>query len=215
MRITGLSLVPIYVGQRLGLLESLTARLGEIFALPVSVHHPWFDPESAFDASRSQYHSTRLLLSLLAAPGAGRAGKILGVTEVDLFVPVLTYVFGEAELGGRAAIVSLHRLRPEAYGLPEDPALLGERLLKEAVHELGHTLGLIHCPDPQCVMRPATYTEEIDLKSAGFCPRCSAIALGRPAEAPLSHPETIHLPSQSPRPSSRSGLHRRLLPADK
>jgi archaemetzincin len=193
MRIIELSLVPIYLGHQPGLFEFLAARLAAIFDSPVRVHHPWFDPERSFDPSRSQYNSTHLLTSLLDHPPAGGEAKILGVTGVDLFVPVLTYVFGEAELGGRAAVVSLHRLCPEAYGLPPDPALLGERLLKEAVHELGHTLGLTHCQDSTCVMHPATYAEEIDLKSASFCLGCrDAAGLGR---GPLSAGPSPYEPS--------------------
>jgi archaemetzincin len=175
MGVEGLDLVPIYLGHQRELAESLADRLGRVLALPVRIHHPWFDPEACFDPSRSQYNSTCLLAHLLSRPSPGNATKTLGVAGVDLFVPVLTYVFGEAELGGRAAVVSVHRLRPEAYGLPPEPDLLGERLLKEAVHELGHTLGLMHCQEPSCVMHPATYAEEIDLKSAEFCAECRSL----------------------------------------
>ena len=200
MRNPALSVVPIYIGHRPGLLEFLAGRLSEIFERTVRVHPPWFDPETAFDATRGQYHSTRLLASLLTAPPAPEGTKILGIAGVDLFVPVLTYVFGEAELGGRAAVVSLHRLRPEAYGLPPDPSLLQERLLKTTVHELGHTLGLIHCPHPTCAMQPATYAEEIDLKAAAFCPACQeaagrGVAGGVAPKAP--HLRGLNLPPES------------------
>jgi archaemetzincin len=177
-----LILVPIYLGHHQGLCEPLAARLAATFDRPVQVHHPWFDPEASFDPNRCQYNSTRLLAQLLTdPPWAGSAPpetKTLGITEVDLFVPVLTYVFGEAELGGQAALVSTHRLRPEAYGLPPDPALLAERLAKEAIHELGHTLGLTHCREDSCVMRPSTYAEEIDLKSDALCSACLALCDG-------------------------------------
>jgi len=94
---------------------------------------------------------------------------------MDLYVPVLTYVFGEAQLNGKAAVVSSYRLRDELYGLPKNPQRLKERLEKEAVHELGHTFGLIHCRNPNCVMYATTYAEEIDLKSRNFCRVCSAL----------------------------------------
>jgi len=96
------------------------------------------------------------------------------VTEVDLFIPILTFVFGEAQLGDTGALVSTHRLRPEFYGMPNDPELLRVRLLKEALHELGHTLGLQHCPDYLCVMSASHSVERIDLKRAGFCKACTA-----------------------------------------
>ena len=100
------------------------------------------------------------------------AARVLGVAGVDLFIPVLTYVFGEAQLDGRAAVVSTFRLDNELYGLPPDPALLYARLVKEAIHELGHTYDLLHCHRNRCVMASSTYVENIDLKSERFCDRC-------------------------------------------
>jgi archaemetzincin len=166
-----LSLVPIYLSDRPQLLAQLAAQLERTFSLAVEQRAPWFDPELAFDPSRGQYRSTVLLEQLLADPTDGPV-RILGVTSVDLFIPVLTYVFGEAQLAGPAAVVSIHRLRSEVYGLPADPALLIERATKEAIHELGHTYGLLHCAEPRCVMRSSTYAEEIDLKSGELCAAC-------------------------------------------
>jgi len=97
------------------------------------------------------------------------------VTSLDLYVPVLTFVFGEAQLEGRCALVSLHRLREEFYGLPASNDLLHERLTKEAVHELGHTFGLRHCHDWRCVMASAHGVERLDVKTAEFCPTCRGV----------------------------------------
>ena len=91
-----------------------------------------------------------------------------------MYIPVLTFVFGEARLNGRCAVVSSYRLDNKFYGLPDNPALLQERLLKEAIHELGHTYGLLHCHNPECVMKSSTYVEEIDFKSSRFCDKCRA-----------------------------------------
>jgi archaemetzincin len=99
------------------------------------------------------------------------------VVSADLYIPILTFVFGEAQLKGSCAVVSLHRLRQEFYGLPADPQLLTSRLIKEAVHELGHTLGIPHCEDYGCVMAPSHAVEWIDLKNSGFCEACRATAL--------------------------------------
>jgi archaemetzincin len=98
--------------------------------------------------------------------------NVLGIAGVDLFIPILTYVFGEAQLAGRAAVVSTYRLDPARYGLAANQQLLLDRLAKEAVHELGHTRGLVHCNHAVCVMRSSTYVEDIDLKSAQFCSAC-------------------------------------------
>jgi archaemetzincin len=185
-----LTIVPIYLGNQLELLDLLTERLGSVLGLRVQVRRPWFETELSYDPSRGQYSSTLLLTQLLsepAQPGEQDAedahpetpgpDRVLGVASVDLFIPVLTYVFGEAQLGGHAAVVSIHRLRSEAYGLPPDPGVLRTRLLKEAIHELGHTFGLVHCRKSECVMHASTYVEEIDLKSADFCDRCVAVIL--------------------------------------
>lgn len=165
-------IVPIYCGTRAGLLPTLAEKLGHVFGLEVEQHPPAFDPEEAFDVQRGQYSSRKLLASLLEST-PDRAERILGVTGVDLFIPVLTFVFGEAQLDGRAAVVSTCRLENTFYGLPERRGLLLERLSKEAIHELGHTYELIHCPDFDCVMSSSTQIDGIDLKSERFCADCT------------------------------------------
>ena len=100
--------------------------------------------------------------------------KTLGVFDVDLFIPILTYIFGQAYLNGRAGIASVYRLRNERYGMKKDEKLLVDRFRKEVIHELGHAFGLIHCHDQTCVMRSSTYVEDIDQKSNHLCNKCSA-----------------------------------------
>jgi archaemetzincin len=127
--------------------------------------------KEAFDSNRSQYNSSLILRQLIMTPPRD-AEKILAVLDVDLFIPILTFVFGEAQLKGIGAVVSTRRLDNRFYGLPEDREVTTDRLLKEAVHELGHTFGLIHCSQPRCVMNSSTYVENIDLKPAELCPLC-------------------------------------------
>lgn len=136
------------------------------------------NPEFCYHSERQQYHSSEILsrMQQLVRPNCWR---VLGVTEADLYIPILTFVFGEAQLGGRCALVSSHRLRQEFYGLPPDRDLLMERLLKESVHELGHTVELTHCDDYRCVMAPSHAVEWIDLKESYFCPDCEARVLAR------------------------------------
>jgi archaemetzincin len=169
--VASLLLVPILWPAEPPLLARLRTRLERTFACEVIAQAPGFDPEAAFDSDRGQYHSTGLLEALLAEPGADDS-RILGVASVDLFIPIMTFVFGEAQLGGRAAVVSTYRLDNVHYGLPHDEPLLLERLAKEATHELGHTHGLVHCGSTSCVMRRSSYVEDIDVKSAQFCPTC-------------------------------------------
>jgi archaemetzincin len=108
----------------------------------------------------------------------GDAGKLLAVTERDLFVPVLTFVFGQAQLGGRAAVVSLARLRQEFYGLEPNRECFLERAAKEALHETGHLFGLVHCADRSCAMSLATNVRQIDTKQAAFCAPCGRASAG-------------------------------------
>jgi len=167
-----ISLVPVgrVEGDHLKLLaEGLAARLRAACRVEPFGQNGDF----AYNAARGQYHSTEILKRLLHNPHS-ETWRILGVTELDIYIPILTFVFGEAQLGDIAALVSTHRLRPEFYGMPHDPELLQDRLLKEALHELGHTLGLRHCPDYLCVMSASHSADRIDLKQAEFCPSCSA-----------------------------------------
>jgi len=108
-------------------------------------------PAGSFDEKRKQYVSTKILKAILEEV-PGDAGKVLGVIDEDLCIPILTFVFGEAQLGGVGAVVALARLRQEFHGLDPDEPLFLERLHKECLHELGHAYGLIHCHHPECVM---------------------------------------------------------------
>ncbi len=136
------------------------------------------DGSFAFNLSRNQYASTSLITSLLEK-FEDFDGKILGVTAGDLFVPVLTYVFGEAQLEGKVAVVSSHRRRDEYYGLAPDASLLNLRLVKESTHELGHVFGLLHCNNYLCVMHSSTGVEEIDVKTNRLCSRCSELLFAK------------------------------------
>lgn len=155
----------------LNLLDRLSAGLAGLLQMQCRVHTDAFDSGFAFDTYRGQTYSTAIL-ARLAEVIVTEGDIVLGVTEADLFVPVLTFVFGEAQYPGKAAIISAARLREEFYGLPADAEKLRARLLKEAVHEIGHTQGLGHCDDWQCVMVSSHRVERLDLKGAEFCARC-------------------------------------------
>ncbi len=164
------------------LLEELRARMRRVFRVPCDVLEGAMSVEFAYHPERRQYHSSEILARMQdhVQPDCWR---LLGVTAVDLYIPILTFVFGEAQLGGRCSLVSLHRLRQEFYGLPADPEMLHERLLKEAVHELGHTMELTHCDDYGCVMSASHSVEWIDLKEPHLCEVCHSRVLANTGNA--------------------------------
>jgi len=163
-----IQVIPLGVG--LDLVEQLAASLARSFRTPCRIRPEALDIAFALDERRGQYYSTAILqrLDSISAPGV----RLLAVTSSDLYVPVLTYVFGEAQLDGSCAIVSTARLQDEFYGLPPRPELLKERLFKESAHELGHTFGLRHCVDWNCVMASSHSVEVLDVKGAEFCRAC-------------------------------------------
>jgi archaemetzincin len=163
-------------------LEELAADLEAACDASCGVLASRLDAEFAYHPEREQFHSSEILARLsngLAQLSTGRMDgsadrRLLGVTTVDLYIPILTFVFGEAQMGDTCAVVSTHRLRQEFYGLPSDADMLRARLLKEALHEIGHTLALPHCEDYLCAMAPSHSVEWIDLKGAEFCPHCAS-----------------------------------------
>jgi archaemetzincin len=149
--------------------EGLTRELGA--AVRVEENLPL--PVSA-DVSRRQYPGEPFIQALAAARRPA-GDVILGVTNVDLFVPGLNFVFGVADPKTRVVVISLARLYPEFYGHPRNPQLFKDRALKEAVHEIGHILGLDHCPNPTCIMHFSNTLADTDRKGPGFCASCNEL----------------------------------------
>jgi archaemetzincin len=124
----------------------------------------------AFDKKRRQYRSN-IILSEVQGYAVKKASlnRVLGVVDADIFVPELNFVFGEAACPGKAALISLWRLKPEFYGEPPNMEVFLERAVKEAVHEVGHTLGLRHCSRSSCVMHFSNSISDTDIKQSVFC----------------------------------------------
>jgi archaemetzincin len=152
------------------LMEHVRLHLARAFGRPTALWDGAARPRNAFDARRKQ-HASGVILRWLLQEGPP-AGKVLGITDRDLFIPILTYVFGEAQLGGRAAVVSTARLVEDVELV--GPQLLVERLAKEAVHEVGHAFGLVHCHEPGCVMGRSPAVREVDEKGFEPCAECRA-----------------------------------------
>ena len=155
------------------LLEHLRLAIPRSLAVKCEILPAPLDPTHAYHAERQQFHSSEILqrINAMVRP---RHWRLLAVADVDLYIPILKYVFGEAQLAGPCAVVSACRLRQEFYGMDGDDDLLRERLLKESIHELGHTLDLRHCQDYSCAMASSHAVEWIDLRGSTFCESCRA-----------------------------------------
>ncbi len=153
------------------LLEMIVQDVEHEFGLSVKVREGHLDLSEFYNPARKQYNGFNLLKEVDTKFSSDSA-KTIGLFDVDLFIPILTYIFGQAYLNGRAGIASIFRLRNERYGLKRDDKVLVERFRKEVIHELGHAFGLIHCHVHSCVMRSSTYVEDIDQKSHNLCHAC-------------------------------------------
>lgn len=152
--------------------EDLAARLSRRVSAACRAPDALSGPEPAPLPDRDQVDADALLARLeerALDPGT----VLVGVTALDLAIPVFTFVFGRARAGGRAAVVSLARLDPACQGFPADPGRTADRAVCEIVHELGHVAGLLHCDHPECVMRFAGSVEKVDARGSAFCTQCA------------------------------------------
>jgi len=157
------------------ILRHLRRAIARMLGLPVRILRPRPLPSPSYHLGRKQYLSTLLLENLLE--GSGGPWRVLGITAADLYIPIFTFVFGEAQLDGKAAVVSIFRPRGDAGGVRPPQALLLRRLLLLSLHELSHTFGLGHCRQPGCLMGFSANLEKLDQKNLAYCEYCQ-IMLG-------------------------------------
>jgi archaemetzincin len=155
-----------------GILSSLEEYIQTTFRFPTRRLPPLPDPAEAYDSKRRQY-SSLIILRDLAQRVPTDCVRLLGITEKDLCIPMLSFVFGQAQLNGTVALESLARLRQEFYELEPNRHLFIQRALKEAVHEMGHTFGLTHCIDTRCPMSLSNTIWQVDRKEKELCPACN------------------------------------------
>jgi archaemetzincin len=148
--------------------------LEDRFNVNIDIGRQLEDPAYAYHKQKKQYHSTKILKRIHKL-GLTGYDRILGIADVDLYVPERTFVFGEAVIKKRVAVISLTRLRQKFYDLPEDFTLFRKRIIIEAVHELGHTYGLRHCTNNKCVMFLSKIVSDTDQKGAVLCSNCKTI----------------------------------------
>lgn len=121
-----------------------------------------------------KYNSTTLIKGLSECLPE-KIYKMVAITELDLYSPIFSCFFGEAQLNGCCALISLHRLHQEYYGLAGDDSLFLSRCEKEVIHEISHLFGLVHCTDIHCIMYPSNNIIDTDVKSNSFCPKCRVL----------------------------------------
>lgn len=163
-------LIPFGTGDW-SVLDAVAEAVARTFGRPCHRTPPRPIPRHIRPGRRGQYLA-RLFLAALRKLPLRDAERRLGVVDLDLYAPGLNFVFGQASVPGAEAVIALPRLRQSFYGLPDDPVLFTARAIKEAVHELGHTYGLDHCPDRHCVMHFSNRLADTDAKRASFCVRC-------------------------------------------
>ncbi len=153
------------------LLQNLTAELSKRFSSKIKVVEIDLNLDNFFSIDRKQYFSTQIIAEAIKLTDQFN-GKIVLLTDVDIFVPALTFIFGEAQLNGKHSLISVCRLHEEFYSGVSNEKLLLERTVKETLHELGHNYGLRHCIDWNCVMHASHGIEEVDIKGSTFCHEC-------------------------------------------
>jgi archaemetzincin len=154
-------------------MEAIAAEITRVFGFSTAVDPVLLDISFALDQNRNQHHST-MILEQLAANAPNRAIKVIAIAQVDLFIPILTHVYGEAQLGGIASIVSTFRLNEGRSGMNISQKYI-DRIVKEAIHELGHTFNLRHCPEHTCIMHYCRNEADVDRKSDELCRYCKVM----------------------------------------
>ncbi len=152
-------------------LEAIKEELKIAFRIFPEISSPIGLPKEFYNPYRHQYLAPQLLRFLEDE----FKGRVLGVTREDLYTGDLNFIFGQAQLNGRVAIISICRLDPTFYKKDENKRLLIERAVKEAIHEVGHMVfGLTHCKNPECVMSFSNTIFDVDRKTKELCEKCRA-----------------------------------------
>jgi len=151
--------------------EVIASNLEIFFQIRTEVFPEQPIPDKAHNPRRGQYNCYPILKSL-GTLRPEHAIKIIGVTDVDLFIPILTYVFGEAEMGGNATVISTYRPARGKDRQLVPSKLLFERIAKIAVHEMAHTFRLAHCKEDGCLMGSFPVLGHVDEQPIRFCRYC-------------------------------------------
>jgi len=155
------------------LVEAIAGEIKRVFGFSTAIDSVLLDLSFALDQNRNQHHST-MILDQLAANTPSQAIRVIAIAQVDLFIPILTHVYGEAQLGGTACIVSTFRLNEGRSAMNISQKYI-DRIVKEVIHELGHTFNLRHCPEDTCIMHYCRNEDDVDRKSDQLCRYCKVM----------------------------------------
>jgi len=153
------------------ILSTIRESMSRILPFPIKFMQDHQYPLSKLEPRENQYYANKII-EHLASELPDDCDRLVCITDIDLCTPILSFIYGEAQFGGRVSVISLYRLKQEYYHLPPNEEMLIERLVKECIHELGHCYGLVHCEDAQCVMFLSNTILTIDNKENDFCLRC-------------------------------------------
>ena len=154
------------------LIEVLSGNLEKTFNRKVEVRQRLINLKFAYNRGRYQYLSPKIL-SRLRRIRKDPGDKIMGIVAVDLYSEGYDFVYGEADVNAGVATLSFARLCLIDADNQQAAKIFEERVLREAIHEMGHLFGLLHCSDPKCVMRTCTCEEEVDEAGNALCNECN------------------------------------------
>ena len=176
MMIMQIILQPILFQPSKDIISPLEKILSEEFNASIVTASPIKEiSDQLFDKQRKQWKSNHILQWILYMYKPSKSRKILAICDFDAYSGHLNFVFGEAYVEGSISAIYLPRLRQEFYGLKPDESLFYQRIVKEAVHELGHGFGLNHCKNIKCVMHFSNSLSDTDIKSNHFCIVCKGL----------------------------------------
>lgn len=155
----------------LEMLDKISSAVSDQMPLQCRITEPEEIPDEAFNLKRNQFISD-VILKHLRDKYAGPGCRVLGVVEDDLYTANMNFIFGQADVVSAVALISLARLMPHIDSLKGAEGIVFRRALIEAIHELGHTYGLKHCSNPECVMFFSNSLRDTDMKTRKFCARC-------------------------------------------
>ena len=154
-------------------LDGVAAYIRTHLNLQARILAPFQNPTYAYDEKRGQYNAAIILKAFKSMPFDEGLDKVIGLMNVDLFIPIFTHVLGEANEGGRYALASLYRLGKTTDRVPASADQIIERLVKVAIHELGHLFNMAHCLNKHCLMHYSGNLADLDATSLTFCDYCS------------------------------------------